>query len=138
MADEADEENYQGQLALWQANLNRHLLGKKGQRYLRELKDALLALPEKRLIAGALAKNGEVCAIGALIVKRKQATLGELEGMEDDSADYAKSLGIPYLMAWAVVCENDYTLEHCTPEGRYERLLNWVEARLRGEPDRKW
>lgn len=39
---------------LWQANVERAIRGKRGQKVLRELRDALLALPEPRLIEGAL------------------------------------------------------------------------------------
>jgi hypothetical protein len=46
-------------------NARRSLRGRKGQAVLREVRAALLAMPEKRLIAGDLLKDGEVCAIGA-------------------------------------------------------------------------
>lgn len=46
-------------------NARRSLWGRKGQAVLREVRAALLAMPEKRLIAGSLLKDGEVCAIGA-------------------------------------------------------------------------
>lgn len=43
---------------LWRANVKRALAGKRGQAALRDLRDALLALPEKRLIEGALCTVG--------------------------------------------------------------------------------
>jgi|SRR5581483_10401097 len=46
--------------ALWQANVRRALKGKRGRKALTELREALLALPEKRLISGAL------CTVGGL------------------------------------------------------------------------
>ena len=52
---------------LWTATLNRTINGKRGQKVLRELRDVLLALPEKKLCAEALhSENGEFCALGAL------------------------------------------------------------------------
>src|SRR6266436_3595798 len=98
----SEDEDYQGQFALWRANLNRCLLGKKGQQALRELHEALIALPEKRLIAGSLAEDGEVCAIGALLANRhpanlREAALKELESISDDGEDsdqYAASQGV--------------------------------------------
>lgn len=45
---------------LWQANLERALKGRRGQQVLRDLRDALLALPQPRLIEGAL------CTVGPL------------------------------------------------------------------------
>ena len=43
----SEEENYPGQFDLWQANCKRSRQGKKGQVALRELKAALLAMPDK-------------------------------------------------------------------------------------------
>ena len=43
---------------LWRSNVKRSLSGKRGQAALRDLRDALLALPEKRLIEGALCTVG--------------------------------------------------------------------------------
>src|SRR6266850_306633 len=40
--------------ALWRGNVERALKGKRGQQALREFREALLALPEKKLISGAL------------------------------------------------------------------------------------
>lgn len=52
--DDYDGEDFPNQAALWQANAERALKGKRGRRALRDLRAALLALPEPRLIAGAL------------------------------------------------------------------------------------
>jgi hypothetical protein len=95
--DDDYEEDFPNQLAFWQANADRALKGKRGRLALRDLREALLALPEPRLIEGALCtvnpqrrieelprygggpdlaakveRNGEgVCAIGALLWYRK-------------------------------------------------------------------
>lgn len=61
----------------FEANADRALLGRKGQRFLRELEAALLAMPEKRLSAGRLARTtingselcGEVCAIANAVYR---------------------------------------------------------------------
>lgn len=53
------ESDYNNAGDLWQANVRRALAGRKGQKALRELREALLALPEKRLISGALCTVGE-------------------------------------------------------------------------------
>lgn len=54
------EYEYPNQDALWAANACRALTGKRGRKALAELREALLALPEKRLIEGAL------CTVGGL------------------------------------------------------------------------
>lgn len=54
------EEQFPNQGELWYANVQRALAGKRGKKALAELREALLALPEKRLIAGALCTVGGV------------------------------------------------------------------------------
>lgn len=56
--DDYDGAEYNNAGELWAANARRALQGRKGQKALRELREALLALPEKRLIEGA------VCTVG--------------------------------------------------------------------------
>lgn len=97
-SDDDFEESFPGEAALWEANFRRALKGKRGRKALRDLRDALLALPEPKLIEGALctvnpgkraagthqagrerdrraaelAGYGEgVCAIGALLWHRR-------------------------------------------------------------------
>ena len=91
------EMEYPNAHELWAANVDRALKGKRGRRALAELREALLALPEKRLIEGALCTVGHrreptgdrdwyqqdlnfkideqggegVCAIGAFIWHKK-------------------------------------------------------------------
>ena len=98
--DDADYDNsFPNENALWHANAERALKGKRGRRALRDLREALMALPEHRLIEGALctvnpekrlawlaegtwARRGlaehfeeggapGVCAVGALLWHRK-------------------------------------------------------------------
>lgn len=54
-----DDEYFPNQADLWHANVKRALAGKRGKKALAELREALRALPEKRLISGAL------CTVGA-------------------------------------------------------------------------
>jgi hypothetical protein len=54
-----DDENWALDMGRWQHNSRAVLKGKRGQKALRELREALMALPEHRLIEGA------VCTVGA-------------------------------------------------------------------------
>lgn len=54
------DEQFPNQGDLWHANVQRALAGKRGRKALAEMREALLALPEKRLIAGALCTVGGV------------------------------------------------------------------------------
>lgn len=130
----SEEEDFLGQFDLWQANCERSMRGKKGQQELRELRDALLALPDKRLICGALVdEDGEVCAIAAY-GRRKGLDLSKF-GAYSGSDEVGIEGGMPKLVAWKVVEMNDVEFDHLTPEQRYVKMLAWVEARLHSDPD---
>ena len=53
------DENFPNEGALWWANDGRALKGKRGRKALADLREALLALPEKRLISRALSTVGK-------------------------------------------------------------------------------
>jgi hypothetical protein len=125
-----DDEDFAGQGELRQANCERSLRGKQGQEELRELREALLALPEKRLICGLLANDeGGVCAVGAY-AKRKGLDLSKYDP-EDETDFVGIEAGMPKLVAWKVVEMNDIQFDHLTAEQRYERMLVWVESKLK-------
>lgn len=152
-----DEEDRPGQFALWDANCRRSIKGRVGQRELRELEAALLALPEKRLIHGSLKDDeGGVCAIGCY-AKHKGIDLSKFDP-EDESDAVGVAAGMPRLVAWTVVALNDMTLDtvwelahgplqrweasymggiplirKMTPEERYEKVLAWVRAQLEAD-----
>jgi len=52
-------EDFPNQSALWWANAERALRGKRGRKALADLREALVALPEKRLISNALSTVGK-------------------------------------------------------------------------------
>lgn len=150
----SEEEQFDGQFNLWQANCYRSLHGKKGQAALRELEAALIALPTKRLIAGKLVEQGDVCAIGALAL-HKGATEEVLEHHDDEYMEgVGMEYGLPKLVAWKVVEANDIEFDYyvdtwapgpaqwvhgspgyrlrvpMTPEQRYTAMLGWVRSML--------
>lgn len=127
-----DEEDYPGQFGLWQANCIRSIQGKQGQEELRALRDALLALPEKRLIHGSLDdEDGGVCAIGAY-AKHKGLDLKAFDA-ESETDKVGVAAGMPPLVAWRVVEINDMELDRkVTPAQRYTEMLAWVERQLNG------
>lgn len=153
--DWTDEEDYTGQFALWDANCRRSIRGKAGQQALREFETALLALPEKRLIRGALVNSdGDVCAIGCY-GRYKGLDLSKFDP-EYDSDDVGIAAGMPRLLAWSVVALNDITLDvvwevaegplnrydatyqggiplirDMAPEERYDKVLAWVRAHIK-------
>ena len=149
-SDEYDEQfNNQGEF--WWANARRALNGRKGQQALRDLREALLALPQPRLIEGRLANDqGEVCAVGALVVHKRVAkgekredVLKELDRMidEDDwhndpaeiTAACGTAVGLTFVLAWQLASVNDETLYGLDPEARHAAVLTWIAANLHDE-----
>lgn len=103
----------------YQANVNRHIAGRAGQKFLWELYLALEALPKRELITDTLMdKEGAYCALGAVARYRNIAIPAEL-GTEShdeygdpyDDCDFydaaASLLNIRDLMAREVMYVND-------------------------------
>lgn len=153
--DDGDESDIP--YALWHANVERALKGKRGQQALREMRDALLALPEKKLIEGALCDvsyddNDKpvavgFCAVGALaFFKRVKAgepiddVLESLKQIPDDydneekTIDEGRRMGLVNCLAYEFAQVNDDGLDQwrdtITDEERYTRYLAWVESKL--------
>jgi len=155
---EGDGDEYQ-LYGLQQANTSRQLRGKKGQVFLRELLAALEALPEKKLIEGAVARGGHVCSLGAVALKRRvdagedrDKVLAELAAVDVDPYegepiwDWAtRVLAVPSLIAWDIPQENDddgytgkyvdgkYVRQEVTPEMRYDRMVRYVRGLIAPE-----
>jgi hypothetical protein len=118
-------------LALWRGAVERAIAGRRGQAFLHELIEALDAMPEKLLIKGQLqASSGEVCAIGAVGIKRGV----ELAGMDPYDYDRLSStFGIARALVQEIEFENDEGGD-CgldTPEARWQRMRDWVASKLR-------
>lgn len=149
----SEEEDFQNQAFLWEANLERSIRGRKGQAALRELEAALLALPEKRLVANeTVGADGMVCAIMALAQHRGyqgDTTLPKQPEWDDPDAEnspywdefeyeeavegamlkIASGIGVPPMVAKAIIYENDNEYVK-TPEARYSRMLAWVQRQI--------
>jgi hypothetical protein len=140
---------------MWEQTCRNAIRGQKGQAVLRELKEALLGLPQQRLIDGAFSREGEVCALGALARHRFAAgqkicwgesviaSLPQLEerlgdDLEEDfiTLDLGERMGLKRALALAISFENDEgTWASETPEQRYWRILRWVENNLVQQPN---
>lgn len=121
----------------WRGAVMSAIRGRRGQAFLKEMLAALDALPEKRLIAHDLEKDGEVCAIGSV---------GKARGIDMKAIDpeeylqVADAFGIAQALAREIEYENDemgrpldYRLQE-TPEHRYERMRKWVERNIIADP----
>lgn len=122
-------------LALWRQAVRRATTGYRGQHLLRKLRDALDAMPVKRLIAGHIKNEaGEVCALGALDPSAPHYYAEEL----------AQHFGIARALAAEIVYMNDeYHREALrwregkdeTPEERWTRIRTWVEEQIQAEQE---
>lgn len=147
---------------LWSHNVELALTGKRGKAALVDLKAALEALPEKRLIERALCTVGGVekrpeitnleqpegvCAVGAYVwwQKVKQGkdpmqafeeldTLPDEDGDIWDTVEAGTSAGLTRVLAWELAYMNDETYGGLTPEQRYEKFMAWVDEALRRPP----
>jgi hypothetical protein len=115
-------------LAMWRGQVASATRGKRGQAFLKDLVDALEAMPEKRLIQNELKQGGEVCALGALGAKRgmDMSTLDP-----EDYMSVAAAFGIAHQLAQEVVFKNDEQFEKASPEQRYEHMLSWAKSHLK-------
>jgi len=121
-------------LIRWRGAVKSAIRGERGQQFLRELAEAMDAMPEKRLIAHALQEAGCHCTLGVIGAARgiDMSTI-DPENAEQVSAEF----GIAPALAKEIVFENDEVGEfafpydeHETPEARWQRMRAWVNANL--------
>lgn len=112
---------------LWRGAVKRATNGYFGQHLLKKLRDALDAMPTKRLITDAIQDAyGEVCALGALDPSVKAYEAEEI----------AEHFKIARALAAEIVYVNDeWEHWHCeahgeTPEQRWVRMRAWVNAQI--------
>ncbi len=125
--DDGDDGEYS--VWLWRQAVSRAIKGKRGQAFLREMIEALDAMPEKRLFNGALEseEDGSVCALGAVVRKR---------GLDLPKLNYASNeyLADSLHISRALVCEieylNDEQLRRVTPEDRWVKMRAWAVENL--------
>lgn len=111
---------------LWRAAVDRATFGARGQRFLRKLRDALDALPVKRLITDALVNDsGEVCALGAV------DPAANVDPWDREAV--AAHFNIAPALAAEIAYMNDEWLEYLlreTPEQRWTRMRTWVDQQI--------
>lgn len=123
----------------WRANLRRMYRGQKARKFLTELRDALDALPERRLVANAFETEGAFCALGT-VAKSRGVPMPEWDA-EDDydygegaSEDAGVALHISKTLAAEIMHVNDDSSGDETPEQRWLRVRHWAAKKLREWP----
>ncbi len=125
-SDDLDQKD----LAMWRGRVMSAMRGKRGQRLLLDLRAALDAMPEKRLIADELVNaDGECCALGCVGLARGMSNLHEID--PEDAEQVAKAFDIAEPLAQEIVFENDDDWGGQTsPESRWKRMRQWVESHI--------
>lgn len=124
------------QLGRWRAQVRSATRGKRGQAFLREMLAALDAMPNKRLVAGHLRADGEVCALGCIGAARGI----ELEKLDPEDFDsLAPAFGIAAPLVREIEWNNDEGAVYWkteTPEQRWQRMRNWVVSQITESTER--
>lgn len=116
----------------WRGAVKSAIRGRRGQAFLRELIESLDRLPQKRLIAGELIAEGEVCALGAVgLARGRAAEMAEIDPENYDSI--AGEFGLPVALAQEIEYLND-EMYYSSPEERWEQMRAWAVR----EVTRRW
>jgi CBS domain containing-hemolysin-like protein len=112
--------------------------GKRGQAFLKEMAAVLDAMPDKYLAPESLrTEEGEVCAIGSVLVARGMSPEQIAKIDPDESEVVANIAGIAECLAREIMYENDEAVwRHDDPDAGFKRwrwMRNWVEKNLKGE-----
>jgi hypothetical protein len=116
----------------WRGAVKSAMRGKRGQAFLKEMLTAFDAMPEKRLIKNDLAKDGAVCALGAVAVARK-IDVSNVDPEDHDTV--AGTFGIAHAMACEIMYYNDefFYSDKETPEQRWERMRAWIASQIKDQ-----
>ena len=139
-----DDECEQWEMICWRGAVASAIRGRRGQALLREMRDALLALEDKRLAIGFTPDDGCTCALG--VVGRKRGMVDDglraLDAQIEDGYNrevVAETFGVADALTAEVMWMNDefysYSARPETPEQRYQRMLKWVESKIRTEEE---
>lgn len=121
----------QWDLIRWRGAVASSIRGRRGQAFLREMLDAMDALPAPRLVGGDLRRpDGEVCAMGS-VARARNLDVSEVE--PSDREWVASIFGIAEAMVAEIAYMNDEgTPRSETPEERFTRMRAWAVSNLRG------
>ncbi len=118
-------------LQLWRGAVISAIKGKRGQQLLRELAEAMDAMPVKELIAEYLKDGESYCALGVVGAKRG-VDLASIDTL--DPRQLSKAFDIAPCLAQEIEWVNDddhsYRSAAETPAARWQRVRKWVQATL--------
>lgn len=118
------------ELGRWRGRVASAIRGRRGQQLLRELRDALDALPEKALVRGDfVTEDGACCTLGAVALARQWPDAKDIDSTEHEWL--AARLGVAECLVQEVEFENDEVRRDESPEARWARMRLWVDRKIR-------
>lgn len=124
-SDDCDD---QWQLIRWRGAVASAFRGRRGVAFMTEMLAAMDAMPEKKLIAEDLERDGAVCAIGS-VGKARGIDMSKLDPHEADGV--AAAFGISHAMACEIVYMNDEgSWKKEAPEQRFDRMRKWIKSEI--------
>lgn len=133
-------------LNLYRGSVSRAFSGKRGQKLLRDIAEALDAMPEKRLIANSFANSGDACALGA-VARMKGIDTTKLEKLAveatgDSYDEFGSSERLrntasevfdcaPCMAAEIFYVNDERSWGAETPEERWQRVRLWVAQEIK-------
>ena len=116
----------------WRGTVQSAIRGRRGQQMLRELRDALDAMPEKKLVANSFEVEGAFCTLGVL-GHAKGVAMGDLGSDEHVDADVVgERFGIAAPLAQEIMFMNDEAAwEAETQEQRWARMRAWIDSLIK-------
>jgi hypothetical protein len=135
----------------WQANVQRCIGGKQGQRFMWELYLALEALPKRELITKALIdQSGGVCSLGSVAILRGMQIPIEWTATVDsepDDYEFAEAMGplfgLKDMLAREVMYQNDdagesHYIDNGLAYGRLSEIYNPCRETRLETPAERW
>lgn len=126
-------------LIRWRGAVNSAIKGKRGQALLRELAEALDAMPVRELVAAEFEAHGQFCALGVVGAKRGIQTAHLIDAERED---VAKMFGVAEALAAEIMDVNDNggnrwglyhagikTTQEMDEADRRDRAKRWTDVR---------
>lgn len=117
-------------IGMWRGAVERAIRGVWGQALLREMADALDAMPVKELAAGVVVQDSaHVCALGSVALARGL----DVSGLDIyDREAVSRTFGVAPALAAEIAYQNDEAgpWKGETPSERWQRMRTWVAEQL--------
>ena len=117
-------------LIRWRGMVASAIRGRRGQAFLRSLRDALDSLPSKRLVRSEeyeiVNESGDCCALGAVALAREWGDAAEVDSSDHEAL--GERLDIASCLVQEIEWENDGMFYRETPGERWKRLRQWADG----------